>query len=210
MENKNNNYKAFIVPMVAVAIFTLVIFGAGYAFFAATVNTNATANISTQLPDSGTTFIVDSDPCSITVNAADMAQAQAGTYNGTSSCHLNVTLTGAVGVSCNYSVMLVQKETSNTYVPSANIPASQFEFSGQLSGAATLAETQMNTLAGTTLVQNKVISIAAENTPVTQAYTFTEKWYNLNIDQATYGSNQSRANEKYEYELKVDPTSVVC
>ena len=112
MENKN--YKAFIVPMVAVAIFTLVIFGAGYAFFAATVNTTAIANISTQLPDSGTTFVVDSDACSITVNAADMVQAQAGTYNGTSTCHLNVTLTGAAGVSCNYNVMLVQKGTSKS------------------------------------------------------------------------------------------------
>ena len=208
MENKN--YKAFIVPMVAVAIFTLVIFGAGYAFFAATVNTTAIANISTQLPDSGTTFVVDSDACSITVNAADMVQAQAGTYNGTSTCHLNVTLTGAAGVSCNYNVMLVQKGTSNTYVPSANIPGGSFEFSGQLSGASTIAETQMNTLVNTTpLVAGKTISISS-GTSATQNYTFTEKWYNLNIDQSKYGSNQSRANEKYEYELKVDPASVVC
>ena len=210
-KEKNNNYKAFIVPVVAVAIFTLLIFGAGYAYFAATVNVDNVANISTQLPNSGTTFVVETTECSINVTAANMVQNQANNYTGSNTCNLNITLTGQAGVSCTYNVVL--EETGTTYVPTSNIPSGKIEFSGLATKSGTGAtldlastETAMNTLANQRIAHG---TMTLTSTTLTHSYTFTEKWYNLNVDQSKYGNpEQSRANEEYKYSLKVQ--DVMC
>ena len=212
MEEKNNNYKAFIVPIVAVAIFTLMIFGAGYAYFAATItNTNVT-NINVTLPQQGTTITSTSTTCQMSINAADMVQsANSTTHKSNSTCYLNVTLNGLEGVACTYNVTLsnvaVSGQTPTTYSPTDGLGTGVKEFTGQLiAPTGTTAqngsgsEVQINTLDG------KVVASATITAPaggsITQSFKFEEKWYNADINQGVH------ANKKYQYKLSM--TDVKC
>lgn len=211
-KNNNNNYKAFIVPIVAVAIFTLMIFGAGYAYFAATINNSAATNINLTLPEQGTTITSSATACEMTVNAADMVQAQnSTTAKATKNCTLSVTLSGLEGVACTYNVTLTSVpttgQTPTTYAPTTGLGSGVKEFTGKLTvpeGAtvqnASGTETQISTLDGKVLASGTIT--APSSGTVTQTYTFEEKWYNANIDQGVH------AGKKYQYKLSM--TDVKC
>jgi len=214
-EKNNNNYKAFIVPIVAVAIFALMIFGAGYAYFAATVNTDNVTNINVVLPKQNTTITSTSSTCSMTINAADMVQSANSTTTAKSSsnCTLNVTLKGIEGVKCTYNVTLnavpvLGQDPVNptTYSPSSSLGSNK-EFTGKLTlptGATeqndSTTETQINTFDGKVLA-SATITVPSSGT-ITQTYTFEEKWYNAPVDQGVH------ANRRYQYQLSM--TNVKC
>ena len=113
-EKKGLGMNKFIVPIVAVAIFTLVLFGAGYAYFAATVGAENVTNISASIPAATTSVSTTSNTCTINVAASDMAEARNSATNeiNNSSCFLNVTLNGAAGVKCTYDVILTEVSDS--------------------------------------------------------------------------------------------------
>ena len=163
-EKKGTGMAKVIVPIVAVALFSLVLFGAGYAYFAASVDTNEVTNISANLPAATTTISTSSNPCVIEVQAEKMVVSQNSntTAINTTNCNLNITLSGAAGVQCTYDVILTQTSATayapTTGVGTTNVP---YEFTGKLtatSGAANLSsasgttidntETQMNVLVG--------------------------------------------------------------
>ena len=211
MEGKK--YNRFIVPIVAVSVFTLLIFAAGYAYFAATINNDAVTNINVVLPSQNTTITSTSSTCSMTVNAADMVQSAVNNTTEKSSavCTLNVTLVGSQGVTCNYTVSLtavpITGQNPTTYSPSNGL-GSEVEFTGQLtlpaSGATaqntSTTETQINNLAGKVLA-NATITVPSGGT-ITQTYTFNEKWYNANVNQGAH------ADKIYQYQLSM--TDVEC
>ena len=210
METKK--YNSFIVPVVAVAIFTLIVFGAGYAYFAATINNDSVTNINITLPSQNTSITSTSSTCSMTINAADMVySAVSGTAKSSATCTLNVTLNGSQGVTCTYDVSLtavpITGQDPTTYSPTAGLGDSK-EFTGQLtlpaSGAtaqnSSTTETQINTLAGNVLA-NATITVPSGGT-VTQTYTFDEKWYNANVNQGGH------ADKTYQYQLSM--TNVQC
>ncbi len=221
-ERKERNYKAYVVPIVAVAIFTLLIFGAGYAYFAAAINTNVNTNSTATLPPSGTSFITSSsNDCSITVSAANMVAAQKNNYVGTSNCGLTVTLNGSAGVSCTYDVYL--NTISTPYAKTAGVDASVKEFTGYLTGTAsagtaptiilggTAGGTQMDTLVPSSTaagngvkVASGTIALTADGTAVSHTYSFTENFYNIDADQSVHH------DAVYQYKLTVPESSVVC
>ncbi len=205
-EKKNNNYKAFIVPIVAVAIFALMIFGAGYAYFAATINNGAVANISANLPKQGTTLISSATDCLMDITAGSMVQSAVNTTNekANATCTLTVTLTAEQGVSCNYSVTLtsvpVTGQDPTTYSATSGLGSGNKEFTGMLtqkpSGVTPTyggTETQMDTLDGKKLVTTSIT--VSSGTSTTHSYTFQEKWYNANVNQGVH------ADKKYRYKL---------
>ena len=120
-EKKQVGVAKFIVPIVAVSIFTLALFGAGYAYFAASVSTNEAANISTQLPNTTTSISTSSSECVMNIAASEMVESKNSTTtpvnlandpNNNNSCYLAITLSGSTGVKCTYDLVL--EETSNT------------------------------------------------------------------------------------------------
>lgn len=212
MEEKN--YKIFIVPIIAVSIFVLLIFGAGYAYFAADIaNAGNVANINLTLPEDNTLFSCVSTSCDMTVNAADMVSSQSNndTAKANKNCTLSCTLSGIKGVKCTYNVNLT---AVSAYTPTAGVTTK--EFTGQLSlptasgnssataatisGNLTTNEVQINTLAGKSLA-NATIEVPQAGT-ITQIFTFEEKWYNVNKDQSTH------AGHTYQYTLGA--TNVQC
>ena len=141
-EKKQVGVTKFIVPIVAVSIFALALFGAGYAYFAASVSTNEVANISTQLPNTTTTISTSSSECTMEILPGDMSQAKNNTTvpvnvaNNTNNCYLAVTLNGSAGVSCTYNLVL-QETSTNAYAITqvGDTPANYngFEFTGTIS-----------------------------------------------------------------------------
>ena len=152
-EKKGTGMAKVIVPIVAVALFSLVLFGAGYAYFAASVDNSEVTNISANLPAATTTISTSSNPCTINVQAENMVQAQNSNTVAinTTNCNLNITLSGAAGVQCTYDVILV--ETSNTvYSPTTGVGPSgdvPYEFTGKLT--ATSGASSLSTNSGTTI-----------------------------------------------------------
>lgn len=193
-----NKYKPMIPVIIAIAVFTLIIFGGAYAFFAANVNVNANVtNINTTLPLSNTTLTTTSTACSISPTAASMLSSTANnnTAVANNTCSLNITITGLTGVSQDYCVKL---EATTPYTPTSGVTK---EFTGQLtipSGATAInnstTEKQINTLVGK--VASGTITVGASNAPTTHTYTFVEKWYNIEgIDQGEH------AAKTYAYKL---------
>ncbi len=143
-ENKQGGATKFIIPIVAVSIFTLALFGAGYAYFAASVTTNEVANISTQLPNTTTSITTSSSECVMNIAASEMVESKNSTTtpvnltndpNNNNTCFLAVTLDGADGVKCTYDLVL--EETSNTAYTITQIgePAANYtgkEFTGAI------------------------------------------------------------------------------
>ena len=74
-EKKGTGMAKVIVPIVAVALFSLVLFGAGYAYFAANIVATNVTNINATLPNATTNIVSTSTSCSFTVTPAQMVQS---------------------------------------------------------------------------------------------------------------------------------------
>lgn len=148
-EKKEMNVSKYVVPVVVVAVFALLLFGAGYAYFAANVNIdNNVTNINATLPAGSTAIHSTSNTCTISpsatgdglIEAGEMTQGTADntTPKALSSCYLNVILNGAAGVKCTYDVILNETST-NAYVPTTGVGAGDipYEFTGTLVSTST-------------------------------------------------------------------------
>ncbi len=186
-----------VVPiLLSIFVFSLLTFSAGYSFFAASVTTGDVANITTKLPAT-TSASTTSNDCILDFTSSFMTPENINSVVSR-SCYLNVTINGGKGAYCTYDVVFTPI-TQDVYTPSPGVGTAPnlLELTGTLSGAASIPETQINALSGTTLVSNKTITVASEGVPITQSYTFTEKWYNLNLNQEVH------AGKTYSYQLGV-------
>ena len=84
----------YIVPIIAVAVFTIALFGAGYAYFSSQVNMN-TANYALTLP-STTSLICTKTDCNVTITPDMMTNTNTSntTPKATSNCSLSCTCSG--------------------------------------------------------------------------------------------------------------------
>ena len=200
--------KALILPFIAVFGFLIITIGLSFAYFSfKSISTNNTAYMNANFPaKANKTVSVTKTDCAITVTMADMVQVNNSntTAKYTGTCKLNVIINGSVGDTCSYNVQLVNGST--VYTPCVTLASGTFEYSGTLSGAATKAETQMNTLAGTTIAASQTATVSTANTAVTKTYTLTTKWYNLNADQTCLLS--ASAAQTFRHQMKV--TDLTC
>ncbi len=194
--------KRVLLPVfISIAVFLMLVFTSAYAYYAASTNANVSTNISANLPTATTIFTTASN-CVLDLTSADMTLENVDT-SFSDTCYLNVTINGGAGGYCTYDVLLEEVGT-DTYIRSAGVGTAPyvFEYTGAISGAATKAETQLDSLKGTRIVTNKLITIASDGVEVTQTYNMIEKWYNLNIDQ------DSHAGKVYSYKFSV--TNISC
>ena len=156
-ERKNTSTGKLILPVVLVAIFAVAIFGAGYAYFAATTSGAANvANVSANIPNGATTTISTlSNTCAISPTSAQMVQAVNNTSvaKSTDDCYLAVTLNGAAGVSCTYDIVLDETSTTDYAITKVNnVAYSGLEFTGTfnvVSGSCTTGQYTEATCTGT-------------------------------------------------------------
>ena len=190
---RNRSYFPIII---SIAAFLLLTFTAGYSFFAATLSTNSVANIMAKMPTT-TTVSTTSNDCILDFTSSFMTLENINS-NVSRNCYLNVTINGGKDAYCKYDVVFTPI-TQDVYSPSPGVGTAPYllELTGKLTGAASVPETQINELSGTTLVSNKIITVTTEGVPVTQSYIFTEKWYNLNLSQEVH------AGKTYSYQLGI-------
>ena len=234
-EKKSIGMNKFIIPIVAVAIFTLVLFGAGYAYFAATVGAENVTNISAELPASTTSISTTSNTCSIQVLASEMAQAKNNNTVAinTTDCYLNVSLNGAAGVKCTYDVVLTEQSTI-AYAPSDGVGSADipFEFTGTIVPTVTTGgnnnvtftkvsasaqddigstETQLNTLVGPLYYGSTATTglIAKGTIEVQTADTAVTQLYTLTEKWYNIPAPQgTHAGKTYSYVLSAQ--NIVC
>ena len=189
--------KMLIAPLVSVAAFLVLIFGAGYAYFTSTVTMN-TANYQINMP-SQTSLVCTKTDCNVTITPAMMTTGAVDATNakGTSTCSVVCTCSGTSGAKCNYTVTLAQTGT-NVYGTSAAVSvANEFTSTLTSSGGCSATTANVNTNAafyGTTAKQVASCSLTAGST-ATGTVQAVFKWYNLNGDQSAH------ANKVYKYAL---------
>ena len=191
-----------IVPVIiAIFVFLLLVFSSGYAFYAASVNNEAITNITSDLPQL-TTFDSTATDCGMNITPAMMTPENAG-HNYTQTCTISVTINGSKTAFCTYDIFVEEVNTPNyTRTSGVGSGANTYEFTGSISGSATVSETQMDTLSGTNILTHEVITVAEDDTPVTKTYTITQKWYNINLAQ------DSHVDRSYFYKFKI--ANVAC
>ena len=139
MEEKKVSMGKFVIPVVAVTVFMLALFAAGYAFFAANLTgAENLANISAQLPSASTTLVTTGNTCTMSVDASNMVEAKNNTTEAVhdADCYLSLVLSGAANVKCTYDVYLEETSTTGSSYQitniSANTPYDGFEFTGTI------------------------------------------------------------------------------
>ena len=99
------NLKSFIIPIIAIVTFTLLVFGAGYAYFASTITMN-TATYQATLPKT-TSLVCTKTDCGVTITPAMMTNtAVSSTAKVTSNCSVACTCSGTQNAVCTYNVSL--------------------------------------------------------------------------------------------------------
>ena len=198
---RTNNNVRVIPVIVAIFVFLLLIFMSGYAFYMASVNTTNVANITANLPKIATFDSIATD-CGIDITPAMMTIENAN-KNYTNNCAITVTINGSKSAFCTYDI-IVEEVSSTNYVRTTGVGSgsNQYEFTGKITGSATTAEIQMDTLSGNNILTGEVITVATDNVAVTKTYTITEKWYNLDLNQ------DKHINKSYYYKLKL--ANVAC
>ena len=212
---QQKNIKAFIFPIIAIFIFAILLFAAGYAYFVGSTSMN-TANYQVTLPKV-TTLTCSKTDCNVTLTPQMMynTNTNATTPKATSTCYVNCTCSGTQGGVCNYNVSLI--EASSPYSPSSALGTNK-EFtikvtspSGCTAQNSSASEIQINT------IKNKVVSNCSLTIPssgsVTANVAAEFKWYNLNIDQSrhaqkNYNYNLTAANEQYTVTYNANGGSV--
>ena len=157
MKNENDFNKKIILPLIAFMALMLITGGVSFAYYAFTsISNNNTANLNIQFPEkTNKIFDVQKTDCNFNITRAQMTQSACNntTPQGTGSCQIVVSVNGSAGDTCSFNVLLSNNGTTNVYTKSVTTLASgTFEYAGTLSGTATKAKTQMDTLAGTKLL----------------------------------------------------------
>ena len=196
-EGRKIKTSMIIAPIVSVAAFFVLIFGAGYAYFTATTQMN-TATYQVNMP-AQTSLVCTKTDCSVTITPDQMVNdssvISASTPKGNSTCSVECTCSGTDGATCSYSVGLASSGT--TYTPSAGLGTGK-EFtvtvsspSGCSASNGSSNEKQVNTMDGQT-VSTCVLTVGGTASATVSA---TFKWYNLDLDQTAH------ASQTYTYQL---------
>ena len=193
------NIKTFIYPIVALAIFTLLVFGAGYAYFNSSI-LNASATYQVDLPKQ-TSLICTKTDCGVTITPAMMtAGAVSSTEKAASTCSITCTCTGTQNAVCSYNVSLI--ELGSPYTPSATLGTNNEFTVNVTSGTGCSPQNTSNTAKQVNTIKDKVVSSCSLTVPASGTITSTVsaifKWYNLNLDQSAH------ASKSYAYQLTTE------
>lgn len=235
--NNGSLGKKLIVPLVAVALFAVLVFGATYAYFTANITTTNVGNLNTALENSSTVFTTEGSTCSMLIYASDMVETNVSSAaKNNTTCTLDVKLTGTANVSCNYTLQLVETST-NQYTPSLlDAGGTGTEFTVAITpgenpedGADlfTMTETQgtnvSNVLGDTaydksyangvetaiTTNAGRIASLKRQNIKVMTTGETTTHHYNIEMKWYNImGDQDKHSGEKYTFDLKA--TEVKC
>ena len=190
----------FIIPIVAISIFAVILFGAGYAYFTAATSMN-TANYQITMPVQ-TSLVCTKQDCGLTITPSQMTNGNTNSTNekANNTCYVECTCSGSEGAVCNYNLTILANGTP--YTPSAGLgtnkefTATVYSPSGCTASNSSSTETQVDVLDGKIVSRCSLTVPAGGSVTVNSSVEF--KWYNLNINQA------SHAGQSYKYDFTTD------
>lgn len=198
-----------LLTVIAVATLLVAVVGSTFAFFAVQETNNAKVEVTAQTAAGSDVFsATGSGALSLDVTNEKMMQANGGVDVVATSDEDNsmvVELTAGTGkATCTYD--LVWSETSATaYEKSATADAKgytkEFTLAGESTGLTPIDEINVDAIAENGVLGTYTISNTAGEAKTVQNWTFTAKFYNLDVDQATqmnktYAGNVTVKNVK--------------
>ena len=195
----DKNLKKYLVPIMSISIFAILVFGAGFAYFTATLSMN-TSNYQVTLP-SQTSLICTKTDCNVTITPAMMTEGNVSstTPKGNSNCSLTCTCSGSQGATCVYNVSVF--EVGTPYVPSPTLGDNK-EFTVTTNTGTCETKNSSTTESRVDVIKNKVVAKCTLTVPqsgsVSKTVSAEFKWYNLNLDQTSHSSLS------YEYYLTTE------
>ena len=181
--NEENSKRVTLIPIMSIAIFMILIFSAGYAYF--TMNTTKaanTANANFTMPGRPTLTCNKTDSA-VTIQLANMIQSKNGNIAGTATPKLECTCKGS-GF-CTFDVNLqapsgftLKQNNEVTFAFTANK-------SGMPSSCANIT-TAANFSAGKKATGCKIQATTSGNTFL---FTGTINFYNINAEQGDRGGS---------------------
>ena len=211
LNNDKPTGTALLAPVISIAAFLILMFGAGYAYFTSTTSMN-TATYQINMPTQ-TSLVVSGGDCGVTITPTQMTQENANNTTAKSSnvCNLVANCSGTPGAKCNFNVTLTNATGYAAYVPTAGLGGQQTnkEFTIQITtmpsgcsqDSGSQNEVQVNTQNGHRLAYCNLTVPAAGYVNVKINATY--RWYNVDLDQTT-----SHANHTYRYVLKAEDGTV--
>ena len=202
---RQKNIQLYIIPIIAISVFAVLLFGAGYAYFTAQLTMNV-SNYEITMPQQ-TSLVCTKTDCNVTITPDMMTNTNINntTAKGTSNCSVSCTCSGTQGATCNYNVTLF--ENGGQYIPSTGLGTNK-EFTVKITNQAgctiqnsSSTETQVNTLIDK-IVANCTLTVPQGGSITSNVYA-EFKWYNLNIDQTRH------ASEIYEYKLSTEKRQII-
>ena len=197
---RNNSYKIYLVPIIAINIFIVLFFAAGYAYFTSVINYN-TSNYQITMPEQ-TALVCTKEDCGVTITPAMMSleNSNSSVPKATSTCYLNCTCSGTPNAVCTYNVSLL--ETGDAYTPSPSMGGLK-EFSVNINTPSPCnVENTSNVESHVYTLRNKVVSSCSLTVPsggsISANISAEFKWYNIPYDQS------SHALHVYQYQLTND------
>ena len=213
-----------IFLLLTVIVMVITVIGATFAWFSASVNVNNVTNINVGASNTGIFTSIAGNNLNINITGSAMSS---NVSNGTVAAN-GASVTSSIKVSyldgdgsgsrCTYNVYL-ERDTTSSYTPSAFYTANKqtykFEFSvtaaisGTYHGSGTTPSKAETNISDLTFSSNRAVLISNANirnnnddTPVTDTWNVTLKFYNLPGDQ------NSLAAFKWTGRIKVD--NVTC
>ena len=199
---QEKNVKAITVSIIAITVFTMLIFTAGYAYFNASLDMKS-SNYQIDLPQQ-TSLVCTKVDCELPITIGMMTSGNtSSTAKGTCTSSVSCTCSGTPGAVCSYNLTLLEGGVS--YIPSPNVGSNK-ELSVKVTGTSGCTEqhssgteTQFNAL------REKRVSSCSLTVPqsgsVSATVTAEVKWYNLNIDQTSHMNKKYITYLSTEYEL---------
>ena len=194
---QEKNIKAITVSIIAITVFTMLIFTAGYAYFASNLSLNS-ANYQLNLPKQVSLVCIKND-CDLPISIGMMTSGNASTTTPkmTNTCAVNCTCTGTPGSVCDFKVRL--KESGLPYMPSSGIGTNKELTVKVTSPAGCTAQNSSGTETQLNTMKNKLVSNCTLTVPqggsISANVTAEFKWYNLSLDQ------NKHAGRVYSYRL---------
>ena len=199
---QEKNIKAFTISLVAITIFTMLIFTAGYAYFSSSITLNV-ANYNLNLPQQ-TMLVCTKSDCNVDITIDMMGSGNtSSSAKGTCTASVTCTCSGTPGAECNYNLSLL--EAGESYIPSSGLGNNK-EFTAKITSGSGCSEvhssgteTQYNNL------REKVVSSCSLTVPqagsISSTVTADIKWYNLNLNQDSHANRRYTTYLSTEYSL---------
>ena len=195
---EQDNSKKLIMPIIAIFMFALLVFTAGYAYFNSSIS-NASAAYQVNLPKQ-TSLICTKTDCSMSVTITQMASNNynTATPKGTSSCYVNCTCSGSQGAVCEYDVAI--REATYEYIPSSGIGSNKEYTVTVTNPSGCTQKNSSGTEAQTSTRRDRIVSTCSLTVPASGSVSANVaanfKWYNLNLDQ------NAHAGKTYQYKIR--------